>query len=146
MINQETKVTEPTFDHSEESMEEILASIRKIMSATSSDSVENKEPSPQSAVITPSFTPPVAEAKKDILVLTKKLTVVEPKAPAVSSVKEPKEFFSRPEGNSVFETLVSSSLTPLIQNWLDKNLETIVEKVVKDELKKFFTSPSKTNS
>lgn len=151
MINQETKTTESTFDHSEESMEEILASIRKIMSATASEAVDTKAPSFQPTVITPSVSAPTLDTKKDILVLTKKLTVLEPKIPVAStpvssSVKEVKESFSQPESNNVFETIVSSSLTPLIQSWLDKNLEPIVEKIVKEELKKFFGSASKTNS
>jgi cell pole-organizing protein PopZ len=154
MINQETKTTESTFDHSEESMEEILASIRKIMSVTASETPQTKAPSFQPTALTPSVSAPTTlDTKKDILVLTKKLTLLEPKAPVASasapvssSVKEVKEAFARPESNNVFETIVSSSLTPLIQSWLDKNLETTVEKIVKEELKKFFGSASKTNS
>lgn len=124
-------------NHSEENMEEILASIRKIMASSSQESLDQDIPSAKEPL--PSSAPSISEAeKKNVLILTKKSPFLPPKSfPEPSSQKLRGSSVS--SENTVFETLVSSSLSPLIQNWLDKNLETVVEKVVKEELKKLFS-------
>jgi cell pole-organizing protein PopZ len=147
----EPKITETLQEHAEGDMEEILASIRKIMDPN--PQVSTPSP-PQSSTSTSSLDSPqgtiVADKKhsEDVLVLTRKI------APKSSDIKEnrsqksEKESFSphvsKPEGKSSLESLVSSSLTPLIQVWLEKNLPNIVEKVVKEEIKKLLDPNSKS--
>lgn len=143
------KPAEPFSEQTEESMEEILASIRKIMDAPSLVAQDknlspNAIPSSESLLLARETSP----KGEDVLVLTKKSN---PSAQLSSKESKPlmpvRELFSGSstprEGKNPFESLVTSSLSPLIQSWLEKNLATIVEKVVKEELRKLLDSHSK---
>ncbi|OFW90281.1 MAG: hypothetical protein A2977_03915 [Alphaproteobacteria bacterium RIFCSPLOWO2_01_FULL_45_8] len=129
-------------DHAEETMEEILASIRQIMDPAQNQNVP-LQPSPHRPL-------PETEKREDnVLVLTKKITTPQAEQKETSSDKQRKEPLSpssqKLEGKSpVLENLVASSLAPLLQDWLAKNLPNMVEKAVKEEFKKLLDPYSKS--
>lgn len=139
-------------DDSEQSMEEIMASIRKIMTPTSSQEenvLQSKENSsvsfsltssqdlpPQSISTSTEFSPEKNPPQDEVLVLTKKSPLLEKLRNASQNPKlNPTPSSQRIERKSSLEQLVSSALSPLIQTWLEKNLPNVVEKIVKEEIK-----------
>jgi cell pole-organizing protein PopZ len=126
-----------TVDSNDENMEEILASIREIISSdegVSTPPAPSLKSPPLNTLEERSSKPEPSHASRkseDVLVLTKK-----------SSGLKTETSFSKKEGKSPLESLVSSSLTPLIQTWLEKNLSTLVERIVKEEIKTLL-SPQK---
>lgn len=133
---------------SEESLEEILASIRKIMdpAAPAAEPYNlKKDHRTASAAKEESPSIPLVLTKKsapqDVLVLKKKsdpLEIVQQKTnPAEKRAHMPSanaEKSSEKKGG--LESLVKSSVSSLVQAWLEKNLPEIVEKVVKEEIQK----------
>ena len=126
-----------TVDSNDENMEEILASIREIISSDEDVSIPPApslkplplcKPEERSSKDESTYT---SRKSEDVLVLTKK-----------SPVLKAETSFLKKEGKSPLESLISSSLTPLIQTWLEKNLSILVEKIVKEEIKTLL-SPQK---
>lgn len=108
-------MSDETLNHT--STEEILASIRKIMSAEWEQAT-----SPKPLPIDP-------EEEEEVLELTKKIEVLPKKEVSNPSLLEsPGPSSGR---NQSAEDLLSALLKPLLKEWLNQHLPSIIEKEIK---------------
>ena len=125
-----TQMSEKNADRQEPSIEEILASVRRIISED--------------------------EADEDILVLTEALDeeperepeeveddrlvsdeVEEVSAASISGLTEALAASARlGDGDKTLEQLVKEVLRPILKEWLEANLSEIVERIVRDEVER----------
>lgn len=130
----DSKDLNPFEDQPEESLEEILSSIRKIM-----------EPSLTPTVETPSkkaTTPPPVASKEEVLVLRKKADISVKETS--SEAKPAPKVSSAASSKSPLETMILTSMNPLIKSWIEKNLPQIVEKIVKEEIQRLLNPSHKS--
>ncbi|MFN7662928.1 MAG: DUF2497 domain-containing protein [Alphaproteobacteria bacterium] len=130
----DSKDLNPFEDQPEESLEEILSSIRKIM-----------EPSLTPMAETPSkkvTRPPLVAPKEDVLVLRKKADISVKET--LSEAKPAPKVSSAGSGKSPLETMILTSMNPLIKSWIEKNLSQIVEKIVREEIQRLLNPSHKS--
>ncbi len=137
-------------DDKDPSMEEILASIRRIITE------DDGNPPPQGTVTVPephvspdeSFTPPMS----DVLELTEPLPEPVSGPPLVSATTAAVASQSLSalsslavrgyEGSdNTLEALVREMLQPMLKQWLDANLPEIVERMVSREIQRITSRP-----
>jgi cell pole-organizing protein PopZ len=139
----------------EPSMEDILSSIKRIISEEADPQPKAKRPSPR-AVPAP---PPQVEYDDEDEVLELSEPVPEPaiRATAIPSAAPPEPILSRgtadatrsaldalsrllvkpePESDGTLEGLVREMLRPMLREWIDANLPQMVERIVAREIAK----------
>jgi cell pole-organizing protein PopZ len=153
-----------TKGQAEPTMEEILASIRRIISEDDAAPEDEQEPTEQEAAPEPEPEPqpePEPEPEDEVMELTQKVaddgTVVDLAAEraAMEAQAEP-EPQAAPSGLSdlahaavgghaiaaalgggrTLEEIVREALVPEVKAWLESNLSPLVEQIVRDEIKK----------
>jgi hypothetical protein len=148
----------------EPSMEEILASIRRIISEDGDgEAVEKADPAPgaaapaakpvaQQAPATPRSEPRLTQAAKDegIEMMKKNLaeamqegdremldeTTAEAASKAFQNLSQTVRVSSSSGGGRTLEEIVIEMLRPMVKEWLDANLAAIVEEKVEEEVQR----------
>jgi len=126
----------------EPSMEDILASIKRIIAEDSAVPAEAARPRPRAV---PDPEPDTAEAQDGVLELTHPLGAETPEAPLVSgeAAEATRALLARlstlairgePGMDNTLEGLVRDILKPLLKEWLDANLPALVENLVNREI------------
>ena len=144
-----------TKGQAEPTMEEILASIRRIISEDELEPEGEQEPAVEAAAPEPE---PEPEPEEEVLELTQKVeddgTVVdlaaeraavgaqpEPEAPdALSQVAHAaigaQGIAAALGGERSLEAIVRDALVPEVKSWLESHLAPLVEQIVRDEIRK----------
>ena len=119
------------------SMDDILASIRKIIS---DDEARAQVTSQQAAAQSggrPAVTPPIepklhGAGRDDVLLLTD--LIEDPKSDSVPTPAAPDPGPTVGTGGKTVEELVKETLRPMLKEWLDQNLPQLVERYVEREI------------
>lgn len=131
--------SKPPHPSGDPSMDDILASIRRILNED-----EGAPPPPPPN--------PAGGGEEDVLVLDTAMLVAEPATPASPPADEPTRKIAaetvrqlaapagpdqtlrvRRDGGPTLEDLVREALQPLLKEWLDRHMETVLERIVRAE-------------
>jgi cell pole-organizing protein PopZ len=132
------------------SMEDILSSIRKILdedpkSSKKAPAKKKEEPLELTEVVEESVkkSPSIPELKteepapsSDTLMSS---TALSASVAALSSLKQavaPSTHASTTQGQTTIEDIAKSLLMPLLKDWINQNLPSLVEKIVKEEVQR----------
>ncbi len=126
------QMSEKNADQQEPSIEEILASVRRIISEDEADEdilelteALDEEPEPEREP---------EEVEDDRLVSDE---VEEVSAASISGLTEALAASARlGDGDKTLEQLVKEVLRPILKEWLEANLSEIVERIVRDEVER----------
>ena len=139
-------------DNAEPSVEEILASIKKVMAADSKAARKTSDSAPSYRKLSRGDDEPVLELgafqepidsddeqddSAEALIAKDQIDSVRASLAALSTLSEPGK---APQivrsGETSLEGLIRDMLRPLLKEWLDDNLPTLVEHMVADEIKR----------
>jgi cell pole-organizing protein PopZ len=145
-------MSDQSAEQQEPSMEEILASIRRIISdedeegecqdvAAEADPEPELEPEPEEDVL---VLTEVVEETAEVVQLMDPQPDVEPiisEAPAAQATSSVAGLVAAinatmPVGDLTLAALIKELLRPLLKEWLDQNLPPIVETIVRDEIER----------